>query len=156
MFLEAGAGRTISEIRDGLITDGIPAAKGGKRNETSIHQMLNNLHHAGFIAWGTSSKSGDPPIIAEGRHEPIVSKEEFDLGGQNLAAKVHDVIDPRQVSSEYMLTSLLRCSLCGDKLPGLYSKEAHIRYYVCPGANATPSPAVSCLSSTWRNTTRRC
>ena len=132
IILEAGAGRTISEIRDGLNNDGIPAPKGGKWNETTIHQMLHNLHYAGFIVWGASSKSGDPPVIAEGRHEPIVSKEEFDQAGQVLAAKHHDVINPRRVSSDYMLTSMLRCGLCGDKLTGLYSKEARIRYYVCP------------------------
>jgi DNA invertase Pin-like site-specific DNA recombinase len=132
MFLEAGAGRSISEIRDGLIADGITAAKGGKWNETSIHQMLHNLHYAGFIVWGSSSKSGDPPVIAEGKHEPIVSKEEFDLASQVLAAKFHDVINPRHVSSEYMLTSMLCCGICGDKLTGMYSKHAGIRYYVCP------------------------
>ena len=93
--------------------------------------MLHNLHYAGFIIWGVNTKGGEPPVIAEGRHEPIVSKEEFDHAVQVLASKFRDVINPRQVSSEYMLTSMLRCGLCGEKLTGLYSKEARIRYYVC-------------------------
>ena len=131
VFLEAAAGRSITETRDGLDADGIPAPKGGKWPESTIHQMLHNLHYAGFIVWGVNSKSGEPPVIAEGRHEPIVSKDEFDEATQVLASKFHDVMNPRQVSSEYMLTSMLRCGLCGEKLTGLYRKEARIRYYVC-------------------------
>ena len=131
IFREAAAGRTITETRDGLDADGIPAPKGGRWPESTIHQMLHNLHYAGFIVWGANSKSGEPPVIAEGRHEPIVSKDEFDQVTQVLASKFHDVMNPRQVSSEYMLTSMLRCGLCGEKLTGLYSKEARIRYYVC-------------------------
>ena len=131
VFREATAGRSITETRDGLDADGIPAPKGGRWPESTIHQMLHNLHYAGFIVWGVNSKSGEPPIIAEGRHEPIVSKDEFDQATQVLASKFHDVMNPRQVSSEYMLTSMLRCGLCGEKLTGLYSKEARIRYYVC-------------------------
>ena len=131
IFREASAGRSITETRDGLNADGIPAPKGGRWSESTIHQMLHNLHYAGFIVWGVNTKGGDPPVIAEGRHEPIVSKEEFDQATQVLASKFRDVINPRQVSSEYMLTSMLRCGLCGEKLTGLYSKEARIRYYVC-------------------------
>ena len=131
IFREASAGRSITETRDGLNADGIPAPKGGRWSESTIHQMLHNLHYAGFIVWGVNTKGEDPPVIAEGRHEPIVSKEEFDQATQVLASKFRDVINPRQVSSEYMLTSMLRCGLCGEKLTGLYSKEARIRYYVC-------------------------
>ena len=131
VFREAAAGRSINETRDGLNADGIPAPKGGRWSESTIHQMLHNLHYAGFIVWGISTKAGEPPVIAEGRHEPIVSKEEFDQATQVLASKFRDVINPRQVSSDYMLTSMLRCGLCGEKLTGLYSKEARIRYYVC-------------------------
>jgi DNA invertase Pin-like site-specific DNA recombinase len=131
IFHEAAAGRSISDTKDGLNADGIPAPKGGKWADSTIQQMLHNLHYAGFIVWGVNTKGGDPPVIAEGRHEPIVSKEEFDQATQVLASKFRDVINPRQVSSEYMLTSMLRCGLCGEKLTGLYSKEARIRYYVC-------------------------
>ena len=130
-FNEAAAGRSINEIRDGLTTDGIPSPKGGPWSESSLHQMLHNLQYAGFIVWGTSSKSGDPPVIAEGKHQPLVSKELFDQVGAVLASKYRDVINPREVSSEYMLTSMLRCGICGEKLTGLYSKNKDLRYYVC-------------------------
>jgi DNA invertase Pin-like site-specific DNA recombinase len=132
IFHEAAAGRSISDTKDGLNADGIPAPKGGKWADSTIQQMLHNLHYAGFIVWGVNTKGGDPPVIAEGRHEPIVSKEEFDQATQVLASKFRDVINPRQVSSEYMLTSMLCCGICGDKLTGMYSKHAGIRYYVCP------------------------
>ena len=136
IFGEATTGRSISDTRNGLNADGIPAPKGGKWADSTIQQMLHNLHYAGFIVWGVNTKSGDPPVIAEGRHEPIVSKEEFDLATQVLATQVlaskfRDVINPRQVSSDYMLTSMLRCGLCGDTLIGKYIKKARIKYYIC-------------------------
>ena len=131
VILETGAGQSNSEIRDGLIADGIPAPKGGVWSESTIQQMVHNLHYAGYIVWGVSSKSGDPPVIAEGKHEPIVSREELDLAIEVSASKHRTVVNPRQVSSEYMLTSMLRCGLCGEKLTGLYSKAKDLRYYVC-------------------------
>ena len=66
----------------------------------TIVDIIHNLEYPGFIVWGLSSKSGDPPVIAPGRHEPIVSIEEFELAGQDLASKAPNVTHPRQAGRQ--------------------------------------------------------
>ena len=109
IILEAGAGKSANEIRAGLNQDGIPAPKGGLWADSTIHQMCHNLHYAGLIVWGVSSTSGDPPIIAPGKHKPIVSEEEMQLAIEVLASKFHTVVNPRQTASDYMMSGMLRC-----------------------------------------------
>ena len=131
IFLETIAGRSQNEIRASLIQDGIPAAKGGKWADSSLHQMLHNLHYAGYIVWGVNSKSDEPPVVAVGKHEPIVSREEFDLAAEIMASKFRTVINPRQAASEYMMTGMLKCRLCGRNLVGRLTKDGSMRHYVC-------------------------
>ena len=131
IILEAGAGKSANEIRAGLNQDGIPAPKGGRWADSTIHQMVHNLHYAGFIVWGVSSTSGDPPVIAPGRHEPIVSDEEMQQAIQVFASKFHKLVNPRQTASDYMMSSMLRCRLCGEDLTVRNNTTKGIAYYVC-------------------------
>ena len=128
IILEAGAGKSANEIRAGLNQGGIPAPKGGLWADSTIHQMCHNLHYAGLIVWGTS---GDPPIIAPGKHKPIVSEEEMQLAIEVLASKFHTVVNPRQTASDYMMSRMLRCRLCGKPLTVRYDREKGQGYYVC-------------------------
>ena len=131
IILEAGAGKSANEIRSGLNADGIPAPKGGKWADSTIHQMVHNLHYAGLIVWGINSTSGDPPVIAPGRHEPIVSEEELQQAIQVFASKFHKLVNPRQTASDYMMSGMLRCRLCGAKLTVRNNTTKGIAYYVC-------------------------
>ena len=131
VILEAGAGKSANEIRAGLNQDGIPAPKGGKWADSTIHQMVHNLHYAGLIVWGVKSTSGDPPVIAPGRHEPIVSDEEMQQAIQVFASKFHKLVNPRQTASEYMMSGLLICRLCGSPLTVRNNTTKGIAYYVC-------------------------
>ena len=131
VILEAGAGKSANEIRAGLNQDGIPARKGGKWADSTIHQMVHNLHYTGLIVWGVNSASGDPPVIAPGRHKPIVSDEEMQQAIQVFASKFHKLVNPRQTASEYMMSGLLICRLCGSPLTVRNNTTKGTAYYVC-------------------------
>ena len=131
VILEAGAGKSANEIRAGLNQDGIPAPKGGKWADSTIHQMVHNLHYTGLIVWGVNSASGDPPVIAPGRHKPIVSDEEMQQAIQVFASKFHKLVNPRQTASEYMMSGLLICRLCGSPLTVRNNTTKGTAYYVC-------------------------
>ena len=139
IFDEAIAGRTYSDIRKGLNQDGVPPPKPKNKKETrseqwsdsTIYEIIHNLHYPGFIVWGVNSQSGDPPVIAQGRHTPIVSKEEFDLAEQVMASKAPKIVHARQTGSVYMMSELLKCKICGKNLIVRPSKNQTSRYYQC-------------------------
>ena len=137
IFDEAIAGHSYNDIRTGLDQDGIPPpqpmnkkdAKSAKWANTTIADIVHNLEYAGFIVWGVSSKSGEDPVVAPGRHEPIVSPQKFELAGKVLASKAPTVAPPRQSGSVYPMSGLLKCWRCGKNLIVRPSKNQTSRYY---------------------------
>ena len=64
IFLEAIAGRTNKDIREGLHDDGIPSPKGKEWwPPSTIDTILTKTTYAGFLEWGVNSKSGDEPLL---------------------------------------------------------------------------------------------
>ncbi len=139
IFNETSAGRTQSDIRKGLDADRVPPpapknkneAKGTGWAESTIYDIQHNRTYAGYIVWGVSSASGDPPVIAKGRHEPIVSEEEFEQAQRVLESKTPKVIHPRQAGSAWTLSGMLKCRRCGASLSIRPSKKGTSRYYQC-------------------------
>ena len=139
IFRETIAGRSRQDIRRGLKEDSIPTAlpknSGEARSKqwpiNTIGKIQHNLHYAGFIVWGVNSKSGDPPIIAPGLHEPIVSKEDFFQAERVMASNAPTIVHPKRTSSVYMMSGMLWCRLCGKKFVVRPSKCQTSRYYQC-------------------------
>ena len=139
IFDEGIAGRTYSDLREGLNQDGVPPPKPKNARDprserwadSTIYEIIHNLHYAGFIVWGVSSQSGEPPVIAQGRHQPIVSKEELELAGRVMASKAPKVAHPRQTGSVYMMSQMLKCKNCGANLIVRPSKNQTSRFYQC-------------------------
>ena len=139
IFDEAIAGRTYTDIRTGLNQDGVPPPKPKNQKETrsekwsdsTLYDVIHNLQYAGFIVWGVNSQSGEPPVIAPGRHAHIVSKDEFDLAGKVMASKAPKIVHARQTGSVYMMSELLKCKICGKNLIVRPSKNQTSRYYQC-------------------------
>ena len=137
IFDESIAGRSYTDIRQGLDRDHVPPpepknkkdAKSERWSDSTIFEIIHNLHYAGFIVWGVNSQSGDPPIIAKGRHDAIVSEDEFNLAGQVMASKVPAIAHPKQTASVYMLSRMLLCRNCGESLTVQPSKNQSSRYF---------------------------
>jgi site-specific DNA recombinase len=84
-------------------------------------------------------------IIKEGTHEPLVSKELFDkaqmiLSGRDRTAKFRHLLLGRGRTSNFLLTGLVRCTLCGGRFYGWSQKfrrksnlrpEERHQVYVC-------------------------
>ena len=100
-----------------------------------VYNILKNLVYTGTLvsrkmkSCGVGSKKRvvNEPIIVEGTHEAIVSKEDFELaqkvirgGGRNPTRKQHD----------YPLKGLVRCGNCKRAMTRRKNK-AGIRYFQC-------------------------
>ena len=172
---EAKAGHSKRDIREGLDKDGIPPpenhftkgkkARPGKWADSTIGDIVHEVKYAGLIVWGENSKSGLPPVIAKGRHEPIVSTDDLKEASRTMASNAPSTISsedassvsgkapstthPKSTGSRYMLSGLLLCRLCGMNLSiksgknqthWSYQCNTRKRYSVevcpCPNLNA--------------------
>ena len=132
IFLEAIAGHSDTDIRNGLHADVIPSPKGKEWWPAStIDTMLNKIIYAGYIEWGVSSKSGDEPLLVPDCHEGIVTPEEYELAQKSRASRTKTATHPRQAGSEHMMSDLLRCKKCHGNLQVRPTRYPHLCYYIC-------------------------
>ena len=153
IFREALEGSNTSQIARSLNDEGIPTpgqyfkSKHPDKKKFSnmsekiswetvmVYNILKNLVYTGTLvsrkmkSCGVGSKKRvvNEPIIVEGTHEAIVSKEDFELaqkvirgGGRNPTRKQHD----------YPLKGLVRCGNCKRAMTRRKNK-AGIRYFQC-------------------------
>lgn len=109
--------------------DGIPAPRGGAWTTATVQRLLRNVHYAGYITSSyrprvKSMQSGEVtisrPVNPEakrysGRHEPLVSPEQFGKAAKLLRqnkrppiSHVHGLNNP--------LSGLMVCSVCGKRM----------------------------------------
>ena len=132
LFLESIAGRSDTDIRDGLFADGIPSPTGKEKWPTStIDTMVTNKTYASYIVWGIHSKSGDEPLEVPDCHPGIVTLEEFELAQQSRASRTRQATHPRQAGSKHMASGLLKCRKCGKNLQVRPNQDPDPSYYIC-------------------------
>ena len=132
IFLEAIAGRTNKDIREGLHQDGILSPTGKEWwPPSTIDTILTKPIYAGFLEWGVYSKSGDEPLLIPDHHEGIVTPEEYDLAQQSRAGRARSQRHPREAGSDRMLSGLLKCRKCGATLQVRPRNDPSVCDYVC-------------------------
>ena len=104
--------------------------KGGKKPAVStLYKMLSNPFYAGFILWNGQ--------IYEGRHKPVVTKQEFERAQILIGGKTK--IKPKKHAFAY--AGLLRCGACGLSVTAEYKRKPSGRaytYYHCTRVHRTP------------------
>lgn len=101
-------GISITKLRQKLNDEG-HIGKDKPWSYRTIRSCLSNPVYAGFTKWKNQ--------IFQGNHEPIISKEQFDLVQEQLIVRQKKAYEknnnPRPFQSKYMLSGLLRCGVCG-------------------------------------------
>ncbi len=66
-------------------------------------------------------------------HQPLVNSEQFDAANVILNERGEDLSKRASVSSDYLLTGLVICELCGKHYVGnaAHGRSARYRYYTC-------------------------
>lgn len=129
---------------------GYKSRTGGKFHNKLVCDILKNQIYLGKIVWNKKHydkkqktpkgfkyvKSNPSDIIeGKGRHEPIISQEDFDLVQvklkRNLRGSLH-----RNSPSDYPLTGITFCAECGHKFRGAnntsnHNKNIKKRWYRC-------------------------
>ena len=108
--------------------------KGRRWQKNVVHYLLTNEAYTGTAVWGLKSKDekAGEPVRVEGASWPaLVSRETFDAVQQGLHERTPAKQRPGRVGSQYLLSGLLRCGVCGRPYSGQGAKSGQFAYYVC-------------------------
>ncbi len=119
--LYASGNFTKEELRKKYASRGINLASG------SFHNMFHNVVYCGLVK--LKPDKFNPEEYVQGIHEPIISKEIFDIVQHVAMGKSKVKAKPVKVIEELALRGYLVCSSCGGNLTGSCSKGHGGSYY---------------------------
>src|SRR3989338_6822346 len=142
--------KSIRSITEYLTRKGYRNRKGNIFSTKLIGDILKNKIYTGKLVWNAhfydktqKTKKGykyvkNPPekvIISQGKHQPIISEEDFELVQEKLKARR---VERRKKVSDYPLSGILYCAKCNHKYLGISSISNHRtgvkkRWYRCMG-----------------------
>ena len=144
------AGKTIRFITEYLTKKGYRNRKGNIFSTKLIGDILKNRIYTGKLVWNRhhydknqKTKKGyayvknspDKIIVAQGRHEALISEEDFNLVHEKLKQRR---IEIKRKKSNYPLSGILYCAKCNHRYLGISSISNHRtnekkRWYRCNG-----------------------
>ena len=131
IFDMALQGRSTLDIAKTLNAEGIPTSNGKKWLKTTVHFILTNEAYAGTVVWGANAKDGQPPVRVEDAHPAIVSRREFRRIAGMMQSRAPQKVNPRRVSSPYLLSGLAKCETCSKAMTAAEAKSGKYTYYIC-------------------------
>ena len=131
IFDMALQGRSTLDIAKTLNAEGIPTSKGKKWLKTTVHFLLTNEAYAGTVVWGANARDGQPPVRVEDAHPAIVSRAEFRRIARMMESRAPKKVNPRRISSPYLLSGLAKCETCGKAMTAAEAKSGRYTYYIC-------------------------
>jgi site-specific DNA recombinase len=112
---------------------GLRSTRGGSFTDATVSGILKNPIYAGLIAWDWGVKNGPrnpEAIVAEGKHEAIVSRELWEQAQQVRERRTS--LPPRHATGGNILAGIGRCGVCGGYLKVTHGgKDNRIRAYRC-------------------------
>ena len=124
-------GKGLKEIVKELNHNGVPSPDGKTWGKTTLHKILTNEAYTGTSVWGRTSKRNLEPVRVEDAWPVIIDRETFNTVRGKLSSRSPARLNPRQLSSRYLLSGLARCGHCGKSLVGQEAKGGRFSYYVC-------------------------
>ncbi len=132
MFEKSLRGSGLKEICKELNDRGI-TNRGKRWYKGTLHYVLRNEAYTGTAVWGKTSKGQEAqdPVRVEGAWPALVSRELFDDVQQAMSDRAPKVQRPARVGSQYLLSGLLKCGVCGKPYSAQGAKSGQFAYYIC-------------------------
>ena len=70
-------------------------------------------------------------MCVEDTHPAIVTKQEFRRIARMMQSRAPKKVNPRRVSSRYLLSELAKCETCGKAMTAAEAKSGKYTYYIC-------------------------
>lgn len=134
IFDQAGRSVGVKKIAADLNEDGVPSPAGKKWGRSRVHAILRNEVYIGTLVWGVGRKDNEPSqpaVRVENAFPRLVTKKLFRKVQSSLASRSPKLVPPRSVTSQYLLSNLVKCSRCRSTMFGLAAKSGKYHYYTC-------------------------
>jgi site-specific DNA recombinase len=132
MFDQYISGKGLKEIAKCLNKDGILTRGGRRWGSTVIHHILTNETYKGTLVW--SKLTSNNLIRVDNAWLGIIESNLFNSVQLRLKERGSKLAHLRRVASEYLLSGLLRCGVCGKAMSGHSAKSGKFFYYRCTNA----------------------
>lgn len=135
-------GRDETSIARDLNDCGYKTSRGKAFDNRGIQYILENPFYTGKVRWNYSEKHGsrnindeNDVIIADGKHEPIISYEKFKKVQERRQSEYKPPRRRSTSTTKHWVTGVLKCGYCGSSL-----------VYACPKPRSTggSSPFFQC------------
>lgn len=127
-------GKGLKEIVKTLNTEGIKRRSGKPWLVSNIAYILKNETYTGCLVWNEyrhNPRAKDPIIRIPDTHPAIISRETFQRARSLIRGRSREVIHPRALSSDHLLSSVLSCKRCGRSMASCSAKSGRFHYYTC-------------------------
>jgi site-specific DNA recombinase len=139
IFHLAANGEGAKEIAKTLNGSGLRTPRGKPWSVNVIRYILRNENYTGTFVWnrtekakGQSARKDNAEVVRmENAHPALVARSLFEKVGKLMDGRRREVIPPRSVGSEYLLSGLIRCGKCGASMQGSPAKNGRYHYYSC-------------------------
>ncbi len=118
--------------------------KGGKSwMKNSVAYVLRNEAYTGTLIWngkvtgnGTIKKRvGEDIARKENAFPAIIKPELFNKAQKAIASRSPKIMNPRAITSNHLLSGLLKCSSCGLSFKACSAKSGKYFYFKCAGSD---------------------
>lgn len=108
---------SVEKVAKVMEKEGLRSKRGGLVRKRMTYEILKNLYYTGKFKWNG--------IIYQGKHEPIISEELYNM----VQDKLHGKKAPLIAKKDYLFRGLIKCSHCGTSI--LWEDHKGITYGHC-------------------------
>ena len=130
IFMLCFHGQGVKAIGKTLNNDNLRRRNGKPWNTSTIGYILKNETYTGTVVWRDHKKKNEP-IRKVDAHEAIVPQHHYLRAQSLLATRTRFAVPPAAVTSDHLLSSMLRCKKCGSSMASCAAKSGRYRYYTC-------------------------
>ncbi len=136
-------GEGTKDIAKGINKKGYRKRTGKEWRSNNVAYVLRNEAYTGTIVWNLTNRNGElrkkkpseEVVRIPNAFPAIISKETFDQAQKAIAARSPKLIHPRVISSNHLLSGLIKCSKCGSNFSACTAKSGKYSYFMCQGSN---------------------
>ena len=127
-------GKGFKEIVKTLNMEGNKRRSGKPWLVSNIAYILKNETYTGCLVWKEyrhNPRAKDPLIRVPDTHPAIITREVYSKARLMIRSRSKEVVHPRAISSDHLLSSLLTCKRCGRSMASCGAKSGRFHYYTC-------------------------